>query len=355
MNNSMLDRLRKLIKRLNFGKTIRKNELVAIKVHFGEEGLTTFLNPVYVRPFSDEMRRCGAHPFLTDANTIYRGSRSDGVRHINTALKNGFGLTVTGAPVIIADGISSEDYVEVEVNCEYFKKVMIAGEAHRAGAMIVLSHFKGHEMFGFGGAVKNIGMGLAVKRGKLQLHSTTKPIIKKNACTRCGLCMQWCPAGAIYMDEESSVIDQEKCLGCGKCIMACPSSAVRLNWDMDYSECQKKTAEFALGVLNPKRGRIWFFNFLMNITPECDCYGFSDSPIAPDIGILASEDPVAADQASYDLVCKSASLPDSKASGAASGQDKFRAAYPQTDPDIMFGYAEKIGLGSRSYNIIEIK
>lgn len=353
LNSSIMDRLRKLIKK-NIPGMLRKNDMVAIKTHFGELGLTTFLRPVFVKPFSDEIRRCKAYPFLTDANTIYQGSRSNGVQHLETALKNGFNYITTGAPVIIADGLNGENYVEVEINGEYFKKVSIAGEAHRASAMIVLSHFKGHEMFGIGGALKNIGMGLASKRGKLTLHSTTKPFVKEKTCKKCRVCMSWCPADAIIMAEGSSAIIEDKCTGCGQCIMACPNHAIRLRWDIDFSEGQKKTAEYALGVFKQKKDKIWFFNFLFDITPECDCYSFSDSPVAPDIGILASKDPVAIDQASYDLVNTAPSIPGSKAQGAKPGEDKFRKAYPEADPEPMFKHAQKIGLGERKYKLIEV-
>jgi len=353
-NNSEIDHVEKLIDATGLKNKITKNDTVAIKLHFGERKLATFLRPVFIRPFSDAVKAAGGLPFMTDANTIYRGSRSDGVSHLETALLNGFSYSVTGAPVIIADGLNSENYVEVEIDGEYFKKVKIAGEAHRAKAMVVLSHFKGHEIFGFGGAIKNIGMGLASKEGKLALHSTGRPYVKKKKCVKCGVCETWCPAGAIEMREESSVIVEARCTGCGQCIMVCPSEAVTLKWDMDFSEGQKKTVEYALGAVKPKKGKIWFFNFLTDITPECDCYPYSDSPLVPDIGIMASADPVALDQASYDMVKKMPALPQSKAEGAAEGDDKFKCGHPQTNPEPLFEHAVKMGLGEREYKIIEI-
>jgi uncharacterized Fe-S center protein len=353
-NNSMMDRLVKLIEMMKFSDTLSENDMVAIKTHFGEPGLTTFLRPIFVKPFSEEIRKCKALPFLTDANTIYKGTRSNAIEHLEAALRNGFNYITTGVPVIIADGLNGEDYVEVEIGGEYFEKVKIAGEAHRASAMVVLSHFKGHEMFGFGGALKNIGMGLANKAGKLSLHSTASPYVKKKDCVKCGICISWCPADAIQMTEESSVILDDKCIGCGQCIMVCPKNAVNLKWDMKFSEGQKKTAEYALGVTKPKKNKMWFFNFLMDITPECDCYGYSDASLTPDIGILASKDPVAIDQASYDLVKNAPTIEDSKAKGAKTGDDKFKKGHPETNPDPMFEHAEKIGLGERKYKLIEI-
>lgn len=352
--NSMIKQLGKLIDKMEFKKSLNKNDTVAIKVHFGEKGITSFLRPIFIKPFTDSIKSCEAHPFITDANTIYRGSRSNGVEHLITAIENGFGYSVTGAPLIIADGVTGEDLEEVDINGKYYKKVKIAGEAHRAKAMIVLSHFKGHEMFGFGGAIKNIGMGLAAKEGKLSIHSTGKPYVKKKGCVQCGVCLNWCPVEAIEMQEESSFIIETKCTGCGQCIMSCPSHTITLKWDMAFSEIQKKTAEYALGTLKPKLRNIWFFNFLIEITPECDCYPYSDASIVPDIGILASQDPVAIDQASYDLVKNESGLNNSKAEGAKTGEDKFKKCHEAVNPSIMLDYAQEIGLGQKKYNLISI-
>ncbi len=352
-NNSVIDNVGTLIKKMNFKKTIKENDTVAIKLHFGEMGNTAFLRPIYVKPFSDEIRNvCKAKPFITDTNTIYRGTRSDGITHLETALKNGFSYITTGAVTVIADGLNSEDYVDVEVNCPYFKKVKIAGQVHRAKALVVLTHFKGHELFGFGGAVKNIGMGLANKEGKLLLHSTTKPYVKKKGCVKCGVCMDWCPAVAIKMMENRAAIVVEKCTGCGQCIMSCPSNAITLKWNMDFSEGQEKTVEYAYGVVKEKKEKIWFFNFLMDITPECDCYGYSDLAIVPNIGIMASTDPVSIDQASYDMVKNARAISGSKADGSIEGEDKFKKCHPNVSPEAMFRYAEKIGLGERKYNLL---
>ncbi len=353
-NGSMMARLNKLIKKIKFNEILKENDLVAIKTHFGEPGLTTFLRPVFVKPFSDEIIKCKALPFLTDSSTLYKGPRSNGIQHIETALKHGFSYTVTGAPIVIADGINGENHIEVEIDGEYFKKVKIAGETHRANAMLVLSHFKGHEMFGFGGAVKNIGMGLASKEGKLQLHSTSKPFIKQKACRKCGICISWCPVDAINMNETGAVIDENKCIGCGQCISVCSCKAVKLRWDIEFSEGQKKTVEYALGTVKEKAGKIWFFNFLLDITPDCDCFSHSDLPVTADIGILASTDPVSVDQASYDMVNNASVLPGSKAEGALPGDDKFNKVHSETNPEIMFNHAEKVGLGERKYNLINI-
>ncbi|MFH1415862.1 MAG: DUF362 domain-containing protein [Elusimicrobiota bacterium] len=352
-NGPMMGRLKKLLKKMNLSGIIKENYLVALKTHFGEPGLTTFLRPVFVRPFADEIKKLRAHPFLTDANTLYMGGRTNAVTHLETALKNGFNFLSTGAPVIIADGIDGNDYEEVTVDCDYFDKVRIAGEAHRANSMIVLTHFTGHESFGFGGALKNIGMGLAAKKGKVRLHSASKLFIKKKACRKCGICLDWCQFTAIRMISSGAVIDEKKCTGCGHCISACSRHAIKLRWDMSIPEMQKKTAEYALGAVKSKNGRVRYFNFIMDVTPECDCYGHSDSPIVPDLGILASDDPVAVDQASYDLVNNSVSIKGSRAEKSIPGEDKFRQCYPMTDPEILLEYAEKIGLGRRKYRLID--
>ncbi len=353
--SSLLDKTCKLIEKINFISDLQEKDTVAVKVHFGEPGITTYLRPAFVRPFVDEVKKAKALPFLTDASTIYSGPRSEGVSHLCVAERNGFTLYSTGAPVVIADGIDGKNYEEVRIDTPHYDKVQVAGEAHRAKAMVVLSHFKGHEMFGFGGAIKNIAMGLATKQGKLSLHSTVRPYIKQKFCTTCGRCVKWCAPGAIEIRGKSAVVIGSKCTGCGHCIMVCPQRAAKIKWDMDFSEAQEKLAEYALGIVKPKKGRIWFFNFLLDITPECDCYTFSDSPLVHDIGILASTDPVSIDSASYDLVKQAPGNPCSKAEGSKPGEDKFAKGYPQTDPEPMFETAEKIGLGERKYNLIEIE
>ena len=352
---SLIDKVNRLIKKIGFSKHLLKNDLVAIKVHFGALGLTTYLRPIFIRPFADEVKGAGAYAFVTDANTIYKGSRTNGPQHLETAIKNGFSYSSVGAPLIIADGINSEDYVEAETDGEIVDKAFVAGETQRASAMIVISHFKGHEMFGFGGAVKNIGMGLASKRGKLLLHSTTKPFIKEKACRKCGNCVHWCPADAVDIETDHMVINNDRCIGCGQCIMVCPYNAAKIQWDIDFTEGQKKTAEYAMAVLKPKREKIWFFNFLVDITPDCDCFPFSDTPIVNDIGILASVDPIAIDQASYDMVTDAYSVSAGRAAGAGRGEDKFAEVHQGISPEPMLSHGEKIGLGSRDYRIINIE
>jgi uncharacterized Fe-S center protein len=350
----LIEKLKKLIQKTGFAKVLDKNDIVALKTHFGALGLTTYLRPIFIRPFAEVIKKAGAYPFLTDANTLYKGSRANGVQHLETAIRNGFGYSTTGAPIIIADGINSEDYVEAETGGSILKKAYVAGETQRANSMVVLSHFKGHDMFGFAGAVKNIGMGLASKKGKLLLHSTTKPFIKEKACRKCGICIKWCPSDAIAVKRESMFVDETVCTGCGQCVMVCPYKAAKIKWDIDYIECQKKTAEYARAVLLPKKDRIWFFNFLIDITPDCDCVSFSDIPIVSDIGILASDDPVAVDQASYDMVTQARALPGGRAAGAAPGEDKFARVHEDICPEPMLEHSEKIGLGSRDYKLIKI-
>ncbi|MGM0568740.1 MAG: DUF362 domain-containing protein [Elusimicrobiota bacterium] len=353
-SGSLIEKTKKLIKKINFIAELNEKDTVAIKLHFGEPGLTTYLRPVFVRPFVDEIKKAEALPFMTDCSTIYSGPRSEGVSHIEVAHRNGFNLYTTGAPVVIADGIDGSNYEEVQINTPNYEKVKIAGEAHRAKAMVVLSHFKGHEMFGFGGAIKNIAMGLASKEGKLSLHSTVRPYIKQKLCTACGRCVRWCAPGAIEIRGNSAVISGSKCTGCGHCIMICPEKAPKIKWDIDFSLAQEKLAEYAFGVIKPKKEKIWYFNFLLDITPECDCYTFSDAPLVPDIGILASRDPVSIDSASYELVKQASPNPDSKAENAKKGEDKFAQGYPATNPEPMFEMAEKIGLGERKYKLIKI-
>ncbi len=352
--NPVLGRYSQLIEEMRLEEGIGVNDTVAVKVHFGEEGVTSFLRPIFLRPLTDRIRSCGGLPFLTDSNTLYRGERSDGVRHLETALRHGFGYEATGAPAVIADGMDGGDRVEVEVDGEYFSRVYIAGEARRAKAIVVLSHFKGHMSFGFGGALKNIGMGLASKMGKLEIHSGSSPRIKKKNCIGCGVCAGWCPSDAIKIKDGTAFIEREKCSGCGQCVMVCPQEAISVRWGKDNAALQRRTAEYAAGVMKNREGRIWFMNFLMDVTPECDCFSFTDSPVVPEIGILGSNDPVALDQACWDLVSSAPALPGSAAEGAPPGAEKFSICHPGADPGVLLSYASELGLGERQYSLVEI-
>ena len=333
---NVLEKLRLLLLEAGLPKIFRAGQLVAIKVHFGELGNLAYLRPHYVRVAVEELKKLGAKPFLTDANTLYTGTRSNAVDHLLTAYQNGFVLEVVGAPVIIADGLRGADEVEIPVDGVYVKRAKIGAAVALADALLVMTHFKGHEQVGFGGALKNLGMGAASRAGKLQQHSTSKPKNLPEKCTACGVCAQFCPAGAITIVENAQ-IDYERCLGCGQCVAMCTFGAMIPGDEASVDVLAKKIAEYAKAALNGRPAL--FVSFIQQVSPDCDCWGMNRPPVAPDLGILASTDPVAIDQAAMDLVLK------------VVGHDPFLRAHPRASWEEQLAHAERIGLGSRRYEL----
>ena len=361
---NILDKLDILLDRADLKGKIREKDLVAIKLHFGEKGNTAYVRPIFLRRVVDRVKQYKGKPFLTDTNTLYTGTRSEAVSHLTTAFENGFTDSVVNAPILIADGLRGNSAMKVRIDKPIFKTVSIAREIYMADALITVTHFKGHELSGFGGALKNLGMGCSSREGKLSQHSNISPQVKKKACKGCEICLSWCPQSAISMISSGSetenkpsiaLIDSTNCIGCGECILACPSSAIQIQWNESIPIFQKKMVEHAYGAVQKKKGKALYLNFLTQISPACDCYGYSDTPIVNDIGILSSEDPVAIDQASVDLVNGEEGNRSSKLSGAwKSGENKFRAIYPEVDWNIQLAYAEEIRLGTREYELIKI-
>jgi hypothetical protein len=278
-------------------------------------------------------------PFLTDTNTLYRGTRSNAVEHLNTAVKHGFTPPVVDAPVIIADGLIGADAIDIEINQKHFSKVRIASAAYYANTLIGLAHVTGHLATGMGANIKNIGMGFGCKAGKQQMHSDIKPKINAKKCVACKQCVSHCPANAITIRSQKAVIDYNKCIGCADCTVICQNDAVIVNWDTPSAKLQEKMVEYAYAVLRDKMDKSGFFNFVLDVSPECDCPGWADAPIVNNIGIFASKNIVAVDQASADAVTKH--------------RDAFREVH-KVDWSIQLSYAEKLGLGTRDYELIEI-
>ncbi len=344
-------KVRKLFDKAGFASLIDENDHTAIKLHFGEPGNTTYIRPVLVRQVVDKVIESGGKPFLTDANTLYVGERSNAIDHLNAAYKHGFLPAVVNAPVIIADGLTGRDFVEVEINLKNLKTVKYGTVAHYADVLGVISHFKGHLAAGIGGTLKNIGMGLGSRAGKQIMHSDIKPEPDHKKCIGCGNCIKWCPASAITLVESKAIIDHEKCIGCAECVISCPTKAISVRWDASSLSLQEKIAEYVYGILKGKKDKCFFFNFVMDITPDCDCVPWSGVPIVPDIGVLASTDPVAIDQASADLVNQKRANAGSRAEAAAEpGQDKIKAVH-DIDWAHILEYGEEIGLGERKYEL----
>ncbi len=348
-----ITKIKKLFKAAGFENNIKKDDLTAIKLHFGEKGNDSYINPVFVRPIVDEVKKAGANPFLTDTNTLYYGSRHNSVDHLNTAIMHGFGYAVICVPLIIADGINGENETQIEINLKHFRYAKIAGDIEGSDSIVVLSHFKGHGMSGFGGAIKNLAMGCASATGKLEQHECAKPVLSEE-CTGCGRCIKSCPVSAMYLENGKSKIKYDACIACNNCLMTCPESLIDLDWDNIKPFIEKMT-EYAFAAIKNKQNRVCYMNFLMDITPDCDCVPWSDSPIVPDIGILASKDPVALDTASYHLVNQQCGFKDSLLThNHDRGEDKFRGLYEKIDGEIQMKYGEELGMGSMDYELIKI-
>ncbi len=348
-------KMKKLFNAAGFAKAIRPGDLTAVKIHFGERGCDTHVSPTLARAVVDKVAEHGGRPFLTDTNTLYSGSRHNAVDHVLTALEHGFGFAATAAPIIIADGLSSTNVAEVTINRKHFRTVTIAGDIAAAQSMMVISHFKGHEMAGFGGAVKNLAMGCAPRVGKQDQHCVRFRVDAKK-CVGCGSCFKVCPQKAVTMAEKTAHIDTEKCIGCGECVTVCRDKAIGLDFRTDLGEFMERMVEYAYGAIKNKRNRVGFFNILTNITPDCDCVPWSDAPLVPDIGILASTDPVALDAACYDLVNAQAACPGTKLTSCTlPGEDKFAGCWPGTRGEITFVHGEAVGLGRRDYELVPLK
>ena len=290
IDNSLLIKIKRLAQAAGLEKILSGKGLTAVKIHFGEKGNTAFIRPLLVRPVVDAILEAGAKPFITDSGTLYPGSRSNAVDHLNTAVLNGFAYPVIGAPLIIADGIDGGDEVAVQVNLKHFKEVWIASAIIRADSLVSLAHFKLHDASGFGGAIKNIGMGTASRKGKMAQHSEVAPQMISKKCIGCGVCMEQCAHGAIALVERppgvpapmASVtkimrIDQELCAGCARCVHACPQHAVSINWEKDFPKFMEKMVEYAVGSAQGKGKALAFHQFSytdfsrMRLLPLCRC------------------------------------------------------------------------------------
>ncbi len=327
----------------DFWRCFSEKDEIAIKIHFGEEGNDTHISPDYFSLIIKTLTKKGALPFYTDTCVLYRSKRSDAVNHLRLADKHGFTYRRAGAPVIIADGLRGGNETEVEINGQLFDKVSIATEAVVANAMICATHITGHMASGLGGTIKNLGMGLASRKGKLRQHSSVKPWIEVNHCTGCGDCLFWCPENAISMNGDVAVINEKLCVGCGECLTVCRFGAVRYNWQTSSENLQRKMAEHALGAIKNKADKTCYLSFLTNITKDCDCLNKKQKPAIEDIGIIASRDPVAIDKATLDLIEQH------------SGKSLTSFSYPSINPNIQIEHGEKIGLGTQEYELVKLE
>jgi len=356
MRENLHTKLERLTVQAGLSNMIRDGELVAIKMHFGEKGGHAYIRPTFVRRIVDQVKGLGGKPFLTDSSTLYPGERKEAVSSLVCAIENGFAYAVVNAPLIMSDGLRGHSSRRVTIPGELLSEVDIGLEIIEADALIVLSHFKCHELTGFGGAIKNLAMGCSSRTGKLEQHSTVAPNISEQDCTTCGACLKACAHGAIDLSSGKAVLDETRCTGCGRCITVCEPKAIHIQWNEESSLVMKKMAEYSLGAISGKGKKVLYINFITQVSPACDCYGHSDTPIVPDIGILASTDPVALDQACADLVNQARGLQDTAMkTGHEPGGDKFRGVNPKINWEVQLEHGEKVGLGKREYRLVKLE
>lgn len=358
---NLLMKLQKLVRKAGMDTIDFDQKLVAIKIHFGEPGNLSYLRPNYAKVIADEVKRLNGKPFLTDCNTLYVGRRKNALDHMDAAYENGFSPFTTGCQIIIGDGLKGTDDVEVPVvNGELCKSARIGKAIMDADVFLTLSHFKGHESTGFGGCLKNIGMGCGSRAGKMDQHKSGKPSVNQEACRGCHMCEKNCAHGAIHFDENRKAsIDHNKCVGCGRCLGACNFDAIYNENDSANDDLNKKIAEYSKAVVD---GRPAFhISLVMDVSPYCDCHPENDLPIIPDVGMFASFDPVALDQACVDacnaMQVNMGSLLDDHLQDANfhDHHDHFTNTSPDTNWQVCLAHAEKIGLGTRNYELIKVE
>ena len=357
VGDSLLAKFRRLIDKAGIADIDLKGKYVAVKVHFGEVGNMAFLRQQYARVLCDRIKELGGKPFLTDCNTLYIGYRNNALDHLDAAYMNGYNPLATGVHTIIADGLRGTDEREIPVaGGEYVKYAKIGAAVAEADVFISLSHFKGHVAAGFGGALKNIGMGCGSKKGKMEMHSSGTPYIDKDRCIGCRMCVLHCNNNGVHVLARKAEIDETHCVGCGYCIAYCPMGAIMTKWDEAKPIMNRKIAEYAKAVLFDKPS--FHISLVTNVSPDCDCEAGNDVAVVPDIGMFASLDPVAMDQACVDMVNASPIVPGS----AADVEDKheghndvFHLVHPDTDWEAGLVHAEKIGIGTREYEIVNVK
>jgi len=321
---NIIEMIEKLIDVSGGLKIIDKSTVCAVKLHVGERGNVNFVSPGYVKVVTDMIDRAGGSCFLTDTTTLYSGRRHRADLHIGLAKEHGFDF----APFIVADGLLGDEYVDID-------GAKIASLFTHVGSMVCISHFKGHLNCGFGGALKNLGMGCASKGGKLQMHSKSKPYIDTKECTHCRKCLEYCLYDAITEKNGDMTIDQAKCIGCCGCMSVCADKAIRFQWNAASADTQQGIAKYASKAILNKR--VFYINFLINIAPNCDCFHTSEPMISPDIGILASFDPVSLDKACYDLI-----------------KEPIDDLHPEIDSQVQIRFAEKYKAGESRYEIKRI-
>ncbi len=359
--DTMPGKLKKLIRKAGIAQLNLEGQFVAIKIHFGELGNVSYLRPNYARAVVDVVKELGGKPFLTDCNTLYPGSRKNALEHLYCAWENGFTPLTVGCPILIGDGLKGTDDIEVPVRGgEYVKNAKIGRAVMDADVIISMTHFKGHEATGFGGALKNLGMGCGSRAGKKEQHNNGKAYVQQEICRGCRRCMRECANDGLVFDPETRKmhVDKEHCVGCGRCVGACNFDAIDFEDPNSNQMLNYRIAEYAKAVVD---GRPQFhISMVMDISPNCDCHEENDAPILPDVGMFASFDPLALDQACVDACMKCEPLPNSQLGEHmrdphfVDHHDHFTNSTPESEWQSCLSHAEKIGLGTRDYELIRL-
>ncbi len=354
-------KLKKLIRKAGVGQIDMDGKFVAIKLHFGELGNISYLRPNYAKAVADVVKELGGKPFLTDCNTLYPGSRKNALEHLECAWENGFSPLSVGCPILIGDGLKGTDDIAVPVvGGEYIKEAKIGHAIMDADVFISLTHFKGHEMTGFGGTIKNIGMGCGSRAGKKDQHSNGQPSIEETLCRGCLRCLRECANNGLVFDENTKKmrVDKNNCVGCGRCLGACNFDAIEFSEGAAVAELNCRMAEYTKAVVDGRPN--FHISLIVDVSPNCDCHGENDAPILPNLGMFASFDPLALDQACVDACMSATPLPNSQLSDNIAKvdfidhDDHFKNSTPESEWRTCLSHAEKIGLGTREYELIVV-
>lgn len=358
--DNLLNKLQRLIKTAGIGSIDFQDKYVAIKMHFGEPGNLAFLRPNYAKAVADVVKELGGKPFLTDCNTLYVGGRKNALDHLDSANLNGFNPMTTGCQVLIADGLKGTDEALVPVEGgTYVKEAKIGRAVMDADIVISLNHFKGHEAAGFGGALKNLGMGCGSRAGKMEMHSAGKPHVDQEKCISCQMCAKICAHDAPQFENKKASIDHNKCVGCGRCIGICPKDAILSASDESNDILNCKIAEYTKAVIDGRPN--FHISLVIDVSPYCDCHGENDAAIVPNVGMFASFDPVALDVAcaaavNAQPVISNSRLGDcSEEERACQHHDHFHSIFPDTNWESAIEHGVKIGIGNKDYELITVK
>ena len=355
-DENLTEKLKRLVKKAGIEQIDFRDRFVAIKMHFGEKGNLAYLRPNYAKAIVDVVKKLGGKPFVTDCSTLYVGARKNALDHLEIAYEHGFNPFSLGCHVLIGDGLKGTDEVAVPIHGEYVKNALIGREIVDADIVISLTHFKGHDGTGFGGALKNLGMGCGSSAGKAEMHEDEKPTANPEKCVGCGVCARNCAHDAVEMVDKKAHVNYDKCKGCGRCIGVCPTGAMKPSAENGTELLSRRVSEYAYAVCKDKPN--FHINMVIDISPFCDCYGNNDAPIVPDIGMFASFDPVALDKACVDAVNEQPII-DNSLLGMQRfkklGRDHLYTLHPDTRWEAGIDQGAKIGLGSAEYELVKMK